>query len=423
MRIGLVTKGSRGDIQPFIALALGLKTRGHSVSIVTFKNFRDLVSDYGIDFIPLDMDMENEIYTEEIMEVLRNGNMLKFAQLVGRHSAKHNEKTILEVNKAADDFDFIVSSGLAFPTILPITKKNNIGYAILNFSMPYSLTREFPAMGFGFQNIPFLNRLSYYVFNYFAIKLVIQKEANQTASLLNLPKWTTSQLRKVLMRSNQLIIHPMSKHLLPPPADWPTNSVVTGFLALPADLRNSNPNELISKDLEAWLERGEAPIYIGFGSIPVPDTALLKSIIQQLLLQTNHRIIYCLGWTKPFLDIEHDNLFIIDKINHDWLFPRCKLAIIHGGIGTIGAALKAQLPLIIASIVVDQPFNGQMIEKLNVGIHFPFRKLSFDKLISAIDRILDGNYRINAKLIGEKMRLENGVGESVEIIENYIAKI
>jgi sterol 3beta-glucosyltransferase len=75
------------------------------------------------------------------------------------------------------------------------------------------------------------------------------------------------------------------------------------------------------------------------------------------------------------------------------------------------------------SIVVDQPFNGQMIEKLNVGIHFPFRKLSFDKLISAIDRILDGNYRINAKLIGEKMRLENGVGESVEIIENYIAKI
>jgi sterol 3beta-glucosyltransferase len=225
------------------------------------------------------------------------------------------------------------------------------------------------------------------------------------------------------MKSNQLIIHPMSKHLLPPPSDWPSNSVVTGFLELPARVRNSNPNEQVPLELETWLDRGEAPIYIGFGSIPVPNTPILKSIIQQLLTQTNHRIIYCLGWTKPFLDIEHDNLFVIDKLNHDWLFPRCKMAIIHGGIGTIGAALKAQLPLIIASIVVDQPFNGQMIEKLNVGIHIPFRKLSFDKLISAIDRILDGNYRINAKLIGEKMRLENGVEESVEIIENYIAKI
>lgn len=422
MRIGLITKGSRGDIQPFISLAIGLKDRGHSVSIVTFKNFRNLVTDYNIDFIPLDMDMENEIYTEEIMEVLRNGNMLKFAQLVGRHSAKHNEKTILEINKAADNFDFIVSSGLAFPTILPISKKNNIGYAILNFSMPYSLTREFPAMGFGFQNIPFLNRLSYYIFNYFAIKLVIQKEANQTASLLNLPKWNTSQLRAVLMKSNQLIIHPMSKHLLPPPSDWPSNSVVTGFLELPADLRNSNPNEQVPLELETWLDRGEAPIYIGFGSIPVPDIELLKSIIQQLLTQTNHRIIYCLGWTKPFLDVEHDNLFIIDKINHDWLFPRCQMAIIHGGIGTIGTALKAQLPLIIASIVVDQPFNGQLIEKLNIGIHIPFRKLSFGKLKSAIDRIFIGNYRINTKLIGEKMRLENGLEESVEIIENYIVK-
>ncbi len=130
MRIGLVTKGSRGDIQPFIAFAIGLKKNGHQVTIVTFKNFQKLVSDYDIEFCPLSMDIEKEAYTEDVLEVLRKGNMIKFARLIGKNSEKYNEKIIFEIDKASDCFDFIITSGLAFPNILPITLKKNIKYGI-----------------------------------------------------------------------------------------------------------------------------------------------------------------------------------------------------------------------------------------------------------------------------------------------------
>jgi UDP:flavonoid glycosyltransferase YjiC (YdhE family) len=420
MRIGLVTKGSRGDIQPFIALAIGLKKNGHQVTIVTFKNFQKLITDYNIEFCPLSMDIEKEAYTEDVLEVLRKGNMIKFARLIGRNSEKHNEKIILEIDKASDNFDFIIASGLAFPNILPIAVKKNIKYGILNFSMPYSITKEFPAMGFGFQNISFINKISYSIFTFVAIKLFIQKEANQTAKLLNLPNWKTSELMTELLRKNRLIIHPMSHQLLLKPKDWASNSFVTGFLEIPATERNKNINEQIPEALKDWIENGEKPIYIGFGSIPIPDTNLLNAIVNQLLNQTNHRIVFCNGWTKPFIHTKHKNLFVIESISHEWLLPKCKMAIFHGGIGSIGSALKAQIPMIIVSIVADQPFNGKLIEKNKTGIHIPFQKLTYGKLLEGISKITLNDFKENAKSIGEKMHLENGVNESLNIIENYL---
>lgn len=421
-RIGLVTKGSRGDIQPFIALAIGLKNRGHQVTIVTFKNFQKQISDYQIDFIPLDLNMEEEVYDKEVMEVTRTGNLLKFGLLLRKHSDKYLAKTIHDIDRASENFDFIVASGLAFPNILPITVKRNIKYAILNFSMPYSITKEFPSIGFEFQNVPLFNKWSHFIFAYASCILFLLREVNHSARLLHLPLWTLSKLRTEFQLKNRLIIHPMSQQLLQQPKDWPSNSAVTGFLNLPSAERTQISNEQIPKGLQEWLENGEKPIYIGFGSIPIPDTDLMQSIISRLLNETNHRIVYCHGWTKPFLNLEYKNLFLIDSVNHEWLMPRCKLAIIHGGIGTVGAVLHGQIPMIIASILADQPNNGELITKKKLGAHIPFRKLSYDKLLKAINLVSTEEYKLNARATGDKMKLENGVEESVKLIERYIAE-
>ena len=420
MHIGLVTKGSRGDIQPFIALALGLKRCGHRVTIVTFKNFRKQVSDYQIDFIPLDLDMENEVYDKDVMEVTRNGHLLKFAFLLRKHSDKYLNKIIHEIDSATENFDFIVASGLAFPNILPISVKRNINYAILNFSMPYSITKEFPAIGFGFQNIPWINKLSHLLSAYAAILFFLLREVNQSARALQLPEWSFSQLKNEFLLNNRLVIHPMSKQLLSPPSDWPSNSVVTGFLNLPTAERSQVLNEQIPSELELWLQSGEKPVYIGFGSIPTPNTDLLNSIMEMILHQTHHRIIYCRGWSRPFINIEHKNFFQVDSINHEWLMPKCKLAIIHGGIGTVGAVLHGQIPMIIASILADQPNNGELITKKKLGVHIPFNKLSYKKVLKGIELLEKEPFQTNAQKIGEKMKQENGVEESVEIIENYL---
>lgn len=416
----MVTKGSRGDIQPFIALAIGLKKRGHQVTIVTFKNFQKQISDYQIDFIPLDLNMEEEVYDEEVMEVTRTGNLLKFGLLLRKHSDKYLEKTIYDIDRASENFDFIVSSGLAFPNILPIAVKRNIKYAILNFSMPYSITREFPSIGFEFQNIPLFNKWSYTIFAYASCLLFLLREVNHSARLLKLPLWSLTKLRTEFQLKNRLIIHPMSQALLPEPNDWPSNSVVTGFLNLPSEERSQISNEKIPHDLQEWLDNGEKPIYIGFGSIPVPDTGLINSIITRLLNETQHRIIYCRGWSRSFLNLADKNLYVLESANHEWLMPRCKLAVIHGGIGTVGAVLHGQIPMIIASILADQPNNGKLITKKKLGVHIPFRKLNYDKLIKAIELVSTEEYKQNAQVKGAKIKLENGVEESVQFIELYM---
>lgn len=422
-RIGLVTKGSRGDIQPFIALALGLKRHGYLPTIVTFKNFQKQIQDYGIDFISLDLDMKEEVYDADVMDVTRKGNLLTFALLLRKHSDKYLHKTIPVIERATEDFNFIVASGLAFPNILPLAVKRKIGYAILNFSMPYSITKEFPVVGFGFQNIAWINKLSYSIFSYAACLVFLLREVNQSARALQLPDWSLSELRREFLLHNRLIIHPMSQQLLPQPKDWPSNSVVTGFLTIPSELRTEIKSEQIPGQLLSWLECGDKPIYIGFGSIPVPNTEVMRAIIEKLLNETQHRILYCQGWTKPFLDFQHERLFQLESVNHEWLMPKCKLAIIHGGIGTVGAVLQGQIPMIIASILADQPNNGDLIEKKRLGIHIPFRKLSFPKVLAAIDRLSSEEYLYNAKQIGAKMKLENGVEESIRYMEDYMTKL
>jgi len=421
MKIGLITKGTRGDIQPFIALAIGLKNKGHEVSIVTFKNFKDMITGYQIGFCSLDMDMEEEAYTDDALKVLRNGNVVSFARLLIRKAQKNSKQTVGEIDKAMDGFDYVIAGGLAIPNILPIAVKKGIDFGVLNFSVPYLRTKEFPAMGFGFQNIPWINQLSYTLFACIGIKLYLQTEANKTAEVLNLPKWTSWQIINELFRKNRLTIHPMSKQLLKQPQDWPSNAFVTGFLEIPAKEKESNIKEQIPEHVQAWISKGEQPIYIGFGSIPVPDIDLMRDIIVKLLEKTQHRIIFAYGWTKPFLHIEHQGLLVLtSSINHSLLLPQCKMAIIHGGIGTVGSVLRAKIPLIIASIVADQPYNGELIEKLKVGIHIPFRRLTYSKLVKAIHQISSPVYAKNAITIGKGMALENGVNESVDLIEAYL---
>jgi UDP:flavonoid glycosyltransferase YjiC (YdhE family) len=170
---------------------------------------------------------------------------------------------------------------------------------------------------------------------------------------------------------------------------------------------------------EAWLKAGDQPIYIGFGSIPMPDPVKFLGIITKILNTTSHRILFCIGWSVIAEIPQHKNLFVVSTINHDWVLPLCKVAIIHGGIGTTGAVIKAKIPVVIVSILADQPYNGKMVEQLKIGVHIPFKTVTTQKLLKAIALTQTEEYKRNAKVLGEKVDTEDGVAECVEIMEAY----
>ena len=218
-----------------------------------------------------------------------------------------------------------------------------------------------------------------------------------------------------LLRSDVLTLYPVSKYLFATPKDWSPYTRITGFLSIPEQYHS----EELPEGLVDWLGEGEKPIYIGFGSIPVPDPPRLISIMEEILQNTTHRIVFCSGWSVIPGIPTHKNLFVVAEINHDWLFPHCKAGVIHGGIGTTAALIRSKIPSVIVSVLADQPYHGRLIEKNRIGVHIPFPKLTTRRLLAGICKTQTREYLQNARELGDKINSEEGLEECLEWVDQY----
>ena len=311
----------------------------------------------------------------------------------------------------------IITSVLCLVWISCIAEKLNKKWAVITFSPPTTPTKEFPFAGFAFFNNAKFNWFSHWLFEYLYWTLN-KKEINKFRQSISLPVLKSNILDRITI-NNILNLYAISPSLIPNPDDWPSNSSITGYLSLPAKQRESHEIDKIPSELLEFLRKGEAPVYIGMGSMPIPNTDLLKNIISALLASTEHRIIFCTGQSKISNLPQHNHLFVTDYTNHEWLLPQCKVAIIHGGAGTIAAVLKAKVPMIIASIVADQPWWGKIIQDKSLGLHIPFKKLNSKRLIELIDKVQSNQIKENLFTIGEKIIHENGAETAIGLIRKY----
>jgi UDP:flavonoid glycosyltransferase YjiC (YdhE family) len=224
-------------------------------------------------------------------------------------------------------------------------------------------------------------------------------------------------LLTIFMEQKILSIFSFSPNLMQQPKDWSNNNQICGFLTSPNVAIGLNEKNI---ELENWLIEGEKPIYIGFGSIPIPDAKKLGEIINDILIETNHRIIFSTGWSKIENLPVSTNLFVIEKSNHQWLFPKCKLIVFHGGTGTLAAALQAKVPMIVLSVFGDQPMWGKIIQKKEIGVHIKFKNLTTSKLIAAIDETQKHEIKTNSIKIGQSINEENSLELTVDTIEGHL---
>jgi len=134
-----------------------------------------------------------------------------------------------------------------------------------------------------------------------------------------------------------------SPSLIPKPKDWGPEIDVTGFVFL--DLASSfTPPD----DLKAFLDNGDPPVYIGFGSIVVDDPDEFTSLIFEAVKMAGCRALVSKGWGGFGSNADcPDNIFMLENTPHDWLFPRCAAVVHHGGAGTTAIGLKTARPTMI----------------------------------------------------------------------------
>jgi len=414
MHFGIVAIGSRGDVQPYVALGLGLKGRGHNVTLLAYENFRDFIEGYGLEFLPLSGNIEELLHTNDVKKMIRSGRFVALGIYAHTRAKETQQQINQELVAGLANADVLVTSLLGISWVSSIAEKTNKKWAIVQVGLPITPTKVFPCCGIDQFDFPLFNRFSYWVFHYGFWKLN-KKLVNDFRLTLGLPTLKDSIFKKI---ANDKIpnLYCFSSTLLSWPHNWDEHVKITGFLFLPKESRDQNSGDQIPKELTDWLATGERPVYIGFGSIPVPDPELFGSVIKQMLTQTQHRFIFCHGWSRLAELPDHPNLFVVKSINHDWLFPRCKAAIIHGGIGTLAACMKARLPLIILSILYDQPFLGKIVSKKKIGIHIPFKKLTAEKLIMAIETSQSSEIRANTIDVGNGINNESGLETTVELL-------
>lgn len=205
----------------------------------------------------------------------------------------------------------------------------------------------------------------------------------------------------------------ISPSVLPRPSEWGDHVHLTGYWFLPAE--GAKPSE----ELRAFVAAGDPPVFVGFGSIAGRDPEETAGIVLEAVRRAGVRAVLASGWGGLSVPDPPEDVLLVGDEPFGWLFPRVASVVHHGGTGTTAEGLRAGCPTVVAPSGGDQPFWGRRVERLGVGLApLPRRKLSAERLAVAIRTTLDdGRMRERAGLLGEKIRSEDGVGETIALIE------
>jgi sterol 3beta-glucosyltransferase len=420
MRIAIIAVGTRGDIQPYLALGKGLQSAGHFVRLITHENYAGLVGAYGLDFWPVKGNVQAMMESVEMRQLLAQGNFFAITAYTAKSSKQAAIDWAQTGSVACEGMDLIVAGvgglyvGLALYIGFALAEKLRIPF-LQAYIFPFTPTQAFPGillpqvlskLGGAF------NRFSHHLLRQMMWQKFQQIDRLVRKKVLNLPAapfWGSYDLANFQCYP---VIYGFSPAVIPPPADW-QNTQVTGYWFL-AEATDWNPPVALLD----FLQAGSPPVYIGFGSMGSDDPIATADLILQAIERTGQRAILQSGWGGLSTTTLPATVFVVDSIPHSWLFSQVAAIVHHGGAGTTAASLRAGVPTIVIPFFADQPFWGQRVLELGVGPQpIPRKQLTAENLAQSIDRAMrDPVMRQCAAELGAKIRAENGIDRVVAIV-------
>ena len=444
LNIVIIVIGSRGDIQPFLRVGRILHDEyGHRVRIATHPAFKDFVEQDGaLEFFSVGGDpselmafmVKNPGLVPSI-ETIRAGDIgARRAQMSEMFegmwraciNSTDDEKNRSNSTMMGNSDPFVADAIIANPpSFAHIHIAERLGVPLhLMFTFPYTPTTQFPHP---LANIKSTNVDHTYA-NFMSYPLVELMTWQGLGDLINAFRVKTLGLEAVstlwapgqIYRMNVPITYMWSPGLVPKPRDYGPNIDIVGFVFL--ELANSfkPPEELVK-----FLDAGEPPVYIGFGSIVVDDPNAFTQMIFEAVKLAGVRALVSKGWGGlggGEIDVP-DNIYLLDNTPHDWLFPRVSAVVHHGGAGTSAMGLKCGKPTMIVPFFGDQPFWGSMVAKKRAGAFecIPYKKLDAEKLAEGIKQCLTDEARKNVAEIAESIAAEgDGAHNAVKSFHKHL---
>lgn len=409
-RIAILTYGSRGDVEPFIALGVGLQQAGHSVRLAAPAPYATLIETNGLSFEPI------EGSPGELTQAFADRAGLSWPRMIilmMQHVQPLAQAAFRAVERAARDADLIVHSFLMTDAGHTLARSKRVPDVSVQFFPVFLPTEAFSAVGL--PDLPLgafyrrtTHRLNTAVFRHGGRLLYRIVRASAT-DLPDLAPWPFGGTDGDAMP----VLFAYSPHILPRPPEWPSWAQVTGYWQLQPHTSWAPPDAAVD-----FLKSGPAPIYFGPGSMRTRNLSRLLHTVVASVRAFGQRVFLGVSPDALDSDLVGIDVFAAKGIPHRWLFPRMRYILHHGGAGTTGAAATAGVPSTAIPFTADQAFWARQLHRLGVGPAAPpIRRLTRARLETTLQAALaDSTYSPRARVLGDQLRGEDGVAAAIQVI-------
>jgi sterol 3beta-glucosyltransferase len=412
VKVSILAPGSRGDIQPYIALGQGLVAAGHGVRLVTTIDHEALVKGYGLEVTAIPVSVEAALQSRATSAAVEGGGVIAsfraFAELA-KKAARATAELGLEASRGVDA---VVTGFSAAALADGIARKLQVPL-VQAYNVPLTPTAAFPgALVPGLDFGAFSRRLGHRLTRQ-ALWLTTRSSVNEVlrevldASPMGLFPPRASGL------SDGPVLYGFSEAFLPRGPEWKDDVEVTGFWFV-EESSGFSP----SPDLAAFLEAGPPPVCIGFGSMTSEDPKRTTTLVLEAVKQAGVRCVLLSGWAGLAPEALPPTVFLTKSVAHSWLYPRCSAVVHHGGAGTTAAALSAGVPALVVPFHGDQPFWASRVKVAGTGpAPIPKKQLTVKALVAAlVEATTSEAMRGRCAEVGVRVRSESGVARAVERI-------
>jgi UDP:flavonoid glycosyltransferase YjiC (YdhE family) len=421
LRIVIPVTGTRGDVQPYVALGKGLQAAGHEVRVATHLDFAPLVRAHGLEFFAV-ADDSRALHSGAVARRMNAAGRNPFAyvrELVRlREPIMHD--LVARSAAACRDGDFVVLTPTTLLVGLSAAEKWDLPHCITSFQ-PTSPSRhlvnclfpEIPGWVPGRRLYNYLTHLAAGGSLWASLRPLINAARRE---VLDLPPFPPLGPPVAFFETTPTLAG-YSPRVIPPPPDWRDNIHVTGYWFLDAPPDWEPPGALVD-----FLKSGPPPFCIGFGSMSDGDAAQATEVVCAALAASDQRAVLLTGWGALAPPWPSGRVFVTESVPHDWLYPRSAGVVHHGGAGTTAAALRAGVPALVVPFAGDQFLWGRRVHALGVGPRpIPRWKLSAESLADALRAMAgDRAMRRRAAELGEAIRAEDGVGRAVRLFSSLV---
>jgi sterol 3beta-glucosyltransferase len=411
VRVAVLAIGSRGDVEPFLALSTGLRRRGHTVVVATHAEFAAMVTGAGVDFAELGGNPREALSSPQGRRMLNTRNPLLLPSRMGALVGPALDAALPAARTACAGADVVLFATLAQ---FGLTVADQLGIpAVAAHLQPSTPTAAMPAAGLPSVRPPpaALNKATWRLseaLTWRAFRPTLNRQRSR-AALAGLPRRPWSRWPR---DHRPPVLYGFSPSVVPVPPDWPDDVHVTGYW-----FRDPDPAWTLPPALAAFLAAGGAPVYLGFGSMPDADPAGLVAALVGGARRAGHRMVLHSGWSRlGATGLLDDDVLVVDDVPHSLLFPRMAAVVHHGGAGTTAAALRAGVPAVVVPLFADQFFWGRRVAALGAGAPPIARERLTDARLGAALAVASGR-RDGARRIAAELAAEDGVATAIAVLE------